>query len=124
MRTPESGTQYKNIARDHTVRHWKKLLGNSNNNNGLVTFQVTEWKQEWYRRLLEKKPLMVISQDICFCFKITMEGSEEVQALKSTQEEADACLLFHAADIASSGFKAIIMVSDDTRLHHLPCIQW
>ena len=48
------------------------------------------------------------------CFQITDTDNREVPELKSSQEEADTRLLFHAQHAAHTGSAAIILVADDT----------
>ena len=48
------------------------------------------------------------------CHKITPEGSEEVHVLRCMQEEADGCLLLHAAHATGEGCKAVVMSSENT----------
>ena len=48
------------------------------------------------------------------CFKITANDVEEVNDLKSVQEEADTRMMLHAVHIARFADDAIIISSEDT----------
>lgn len=71
-----------------------------------------EWKKSSYIDKLQGKILYVTTEDKCY--SIGADGSEEVLALRSTQEEADGRLLLHAAHAASAGYKSVVINSEDT----------
>ena len=48
------------------------------------------------------------------CHEITPEGSEEVPVLRCMEEEADGCLLLHAAHATGEGCKAVVISSENT----------
>ena len=78
----------------------------------LITFIVKEWRKEACRQKLEGKLLYANALDTCY--RITIEGSEEVPTLKSQQKETDERLLFHASHAANKGFNSVLICSEDT----------
>ena len=48
------------------------------------------------------------------CYRITSDGSNEVQALQCQQEEADGRLLLHATHAAEEGYEGVVVCSEDT----------
>ena len=48
------------------------------------------------------------------CYRITSDGSTEVQELQCQQEEADGRLLLHAAHAAEEGYEGVVVCSEDT----------
>ena len=87
-------------------------LSKFNNKTSLITFLVNEWKKVEYTEQLHDKVLFATYDDKCH--KITPEGSEEVPGLRCMQEEADGCLLLHAAHATGEGCKAAVISSETT----------
>jgi hypothetical protein len=48
------------------------------------------------------------------CYRITSEGGQVIEALQSSQEEADTRMLLHAKHAAQAGCKSVIIASEDT----------
>lgn len=65
-----------------------------------------------FREELQQKVLYATVSDKCY--RITSDGSNEVQALQCQQEEADGRLLLHAAHAAEEGYEGVILCSEDT----------
>ena len=112
LRGEESGHQLVNITSTQIVRQWRNFLTRVSNKTSLITFIVKEWRKEACRQKLEGKLLYANAGDTCY--RITMEGSEEVPTLKSQQEEADGRLLLHASHAANEGFNSVLICSEDT----------
>ena len=112
LRGEESGHQLVNITSTQIVRQWRNFLTRVSNKTSLITFIVKEWRMETCRQKLEGKLLYANAGDTCY--RITMEGSEEVPTLKSQQEEADGRLLLHASHAANEGFNSVLICSEDT----------
>ena len=108
----ETGHQLQGITGTQIVRQWRSFLTRVSNKTSLITFIVSEWRKAEYRAKLQEKVLYVTVNDKCY--RITSHGSEEVPALQCQQEEADGCLLFHAAHAAGEGYQAVVICSEDT----------
>ena len=106
------GTEFKNFSTGHSVQQWRKFLACTSNKTSLIKVVVQEWQQQKNRERLADKVLYVTLQEKCY--KITSTGSEEVEELKSTHEEADTRLLLHALHASLAGHRSLIIVSDDT----------
>ena len=111
-RTTVSGTQFRNITSGHKVQQWKKSIADPSNKTALTSFLSTEWQQDNYRTKLGDKILFVTSEEQCS--RITADKVEKAEELKSTQEEADTRLLFHADHAARAGYESVIIASEDT----------
>jgi len=112
LRGEESGHQLVNITSTQIVRQWGNFLTRVSNKTTLITFIIKEWRKEACRQKLEGKLLYANAGDTCY--RITMEGSEEVPTLKSQQEEGDGRLLLHASHAANEGFDSVLICSEDT----------
>ena len=106
------GTAFKHIAPGHSVQQWRKFLACPSNKESLVQVVVEEWKHAKNSKKFIGKDVYVTVKDKCY--KITQSGSEEIEELKTTQEEADTRLIFHAKHAAKAGYKCLIIISDDT----------
>jgi len=53
-------------------------------------------------------PVLLLNQP-SDCYEITSQAANIVEELNSTQEEADTRLILHAAHVAKSGYKAVVM---------------
>ncbi|KAK5859272.1 hypothetical protein PBY51_003352 [Eleginops maclovinus] len=104
--------QFKNIAPGHNIQQWRKLLCSSSNKASLIKFLVDEWKGPKQREKLQNKTLYVTCEEVCY--RLEKEQLEEVTELASTQEEADTRILLHALHAAESGYKAVVIVAEDT----------
>ena len=111
-RGADIGIQFKNIVSGHNIQQWRKLLCSAANKTSLIKFLVEEWKRPEHRDKLQVKTLYVTCEEVCF--KITKDQWEEVTQLRSSQEEADTRMLLHALHAAESGYKAAIIIADDT----------
>lgn len=108
----DMGIQFKNIVSGHNIQQWRKLLCSAANKASLIKFLVEEWKWPEHRDKLQGKTLYVTCEEVCF--KITKDQWEEVTQLRSSQEEADTRIILHALPAAESGYKAAIIIADDT----------
>ena len=66
-----------------------------------------------YLKELGSKVMLVTCGEVCY--KLTTGGADEVLELLSTEEEADIRLLLHAAQAASEGHKAVVIISDEKK---------
>lgn len=80
--------------------------------------QKESWKDLQKRHQLCAKTMYVTVGEKCI--KLTQDSHQEVDALWSNQEEADTRLLLHVKH-ASENHQALVLVTDDTDVHHLPC---
>ena len=78
----------------------------------MIKFLVSEWQKPKYAEKLHDKDLYVTYLDNCW--KITDQSTEQVHGLSTQQEEADGCLLLHAAHAVAEGYSAIVICSEDT----------
>ena len=111
-RASTSGTQWKGIAPGHNILQWKKFLSNSENKTSLIIFLIEQWKLAKNRAKLQGKALYVTCGEICY--KLTKDVWEEIEPLRSTQEEADTRLLLQARHASDDGYKSIIINAEDT----------
>ena len=111
-RGADMAIQFRNIAPGHNIQQWRKLLCSSSNKANLIKFLVEEWKLPKYREKLNNKLLLVTCEEVCY--QISKEHCEEVSELKSTQEEADTCMLLHALHAAKGGYKSVVVIAEDT----------
>lgn len=107
-----TGTQWKNIAPGHNILQWRKFLNNPQNKTSLIKFLVEQWKLPTNRSKLQDKVLYVTCEELCY--KLTKEDFEEVDALKTSQEEADTRLFLHATHASENGYRSIVISSEDT----------
>ena len=110
-RGAEFGNELRNIQSEHKVQQWRNFLLNPKNKKAFTEFVVKEWKQDKYRTKLTGKVLFVTCESDC---EITSQAANIVDELNSTQEEADTRLILHAAHAARSGYKAVVVASEDT----------
>ena len=84
---------------------------NPTNKKHFIAFIAEQWQKVTYVAKLSGKTLFVTTEDQ----KKVSQGSVITKAdLRSTQEEADTRILLHAADAAKSGYKTILISSEDT----------
>ena len=102
-------TQFKKITPGQSVQQWRRFLACSSNKEGLIKVFVDQWQHPKHREKLS-------STELCkdTCYKIAVDGSEEVKDLKSSHEEADTRLLLHVFHCSAAGYKSLSIVADDT----------
>ena len=106
------GVLFKNIAPGHKVKQWRRFLSVSENKTNLIKFLVNEWRQTKYQEKMSAKIMYVTCEEICY--KLTPPGIGQVQELQSSHEEADTRIFLHANHASKSGYKAIVVISEDT----------
>jgi len=74
--------------------------------------QLDQWMQPAKMEKLQNKSLYVTCGEACYL--ITKDHWDEIQSLKTTQEEADTRMLLHAWHAAEVGFNSIIITAEDT----------
>ena len=79
------------VQEHHNIHQWRKLFCNAASKTSLIKFLVDGWKGP-------NKILYVTCEEVCF--KVNKNQWEEVTQLKSSQEEADTCMLLHALHAA------------------------
>ena len=95
----DEGVMFPHIMSDHRIK------------SKLVKFMVEDCKRPHLGEKYEGKVLYVTSCDKCF--KLSAERSEEVNEVKTAQEEADTRILLHAKH-AAADYGSITIVTDDT----------
>ena len=111
-RGAEFGNEFRIIQSEHKVQQWRKFLLNPKNKKAFTEFVVMEWRRDKYRTKLTGKVLFVTCESDCY--GITSQAANIVEELNSTQEEANTRLILHAAHAARSGYKAVVVASEDT----------
>ena len=91
------------------MQQWRKFLLNP---KSFTEFVVKERRRDKYRTKLTSKVLFVTCESDCY--EITSQAANIVDELNSTQEETDTRLIQHAAHAARSGYKAVVVASEDT----------
>ena len=86
-------------------------LRSSTSTTALIKFLCEAWKNDPYPEKLGSKVLFNTCEKQCF--KVTKEGSEAIDELTTTQEEADTRMLLHAKHV-SNNYKSIVIVTEDT----------
>eukprot|EP00794_Sanderia_malayensis_P011670 gene11670-12878_t len=112
LRGKETGHTLQSITGTQIVRQWRRFLTKVNNKNNLISFIVNEWVKAGYRERLHHKVLYATTNEKCY--RITADGSNEVQALQCKQEEADGRLPLHAAHASSERYCGVVICSEDT----------
>ena len=111
-RGAEFGNECRNIQSEHEVQQSRKFLLNPKNKKAFTEFVVKEWRRDKYRtKLTGKVPFVTCESD---CYEITSQAANIVEELNSTHEEADTRLILHAAHAARSGYKTVVVASEDT----------
>ena len=108
-RRSTTSTQWKNIALGHNILQWKKFMRNPENKTSLVKFLIQQWKEPANREKLHEHSLYVTCEEACYI--ITKDHWDEIQGLKSAQEDADTRLFLHAAE---DGYRSIVITAEDT----------
>ena len=107
-----TGIKFSSIVPGHKIKKWRSFLSEADNKTRLIQFLVSDWKSSSKRELILDKVLVVTCGTRCW--KITSDDSSEIVELESSHEEADTRLLLHAKHAADSGYRNIIVVSEDT----------
>ena len=110
LRGSVEGIKYAKIMPGHKIKQWQRLLSCGTSKTKLVQFIAEDW-QERLSKNLGTKTLYITSGEKCY--KITVDGSEEVGDLKSTQEEADTRMVLHASH-AAKNYDSVTIAADDT----------
>ena len=80
--------------------------------DALVEFLIDQWKKPEKRVKLQNKLLYVTCGEACYM--MTKDKWIEIEALKSSQEEADTRMLLHAQHASKDGFKSVVVTAEDT----------
>lgn len=110
-RGSDGGLLFTNIVAGHKIKQWRRLLSSSESKTNLIKFIVQDWQKQALRTKLHSKAMYVTCESKCF--KLTDGTFSEVEALFSTQEEADTRILLHtkhAAEVSTS----VIIAAEDT----------
>ena len=110
-RRSEDGVAFKKIMPGHKIQNWRRLLAGTESKNKLTSFLAENWKGQRKREKLGHRVMFVTCGDLCL--KLIHDSWQEVDELKSSQEEADTRLFLHAKNAADS-YPALICVSEDT----------
>ena len=86
-RGEELGLKLQDITASQIVRQWRSFLAHVRNKSSLISFLVNEWRKPDYTKHLNGKVLFVTTEGKCY--KVTMEGNQEVLELQSTHKEAN-----------------------------------
>ena len=87
-------------------------MSNPTNKKHFIAFIAEQWQKDRYVAKLSGKTLFVTTEDQCY--QVSQGSVITREDLRSTQEEADTRILLHAADAARSGYKTILISSEDT----------
>ena len=109
-----AGLQIQTIAPGQKIKQWRKFLAQKGNKVSQIKLLVQEWRSEKYLEKLGSlhKILFVTCEEKCYRFSAVR--CHEVPELECIQEEADGCLLLHAAHAAEGGIEAVIISLNDT----------
>lgn len=111
IRGSETGIRFTNIVPGHKILQWRRLLSCNASKTKLISFIVSQWKKPNMREKLGGKVMYVTCDDLCF--RLTRDDVIEEDDLKTSQEEADTRVIFHAKH-AAPHVSSIIMVAEDT----------
>lgn len=111
MRGSETGIRFTNIIPGHKILQWRRLLSCNASKTKLIRFIVGQWKKSNMREKLGEKTMYVTCDDLCF--RLTRGDVIEEDGLKTSQEEADTRVIFHAKH-AAPHVSSIMMVAEDT----------
>ena len=79
-------------------RDWKAFLCCDQNKQSFISFLLKEWQQNKYAMKLQDGKIYFVCEDTCYYLR-SQDGMEtitdEVEELKSTQEEADTKIVLH-----------------------------
>ena len=108
----QTGNEFRNIRPEHKLLQWRTFLSNPTNKKHFIAFIAEQWQKDRYVAKLSGKTLFVTTEDQCY--QVSQGSVITREDLRSTQEEADTRILLHAADAARSGYKTILISSEDT----------
>ena len=111
LRGAGSGIRFTNIVPGHKIKQWRRLLSCGASKTKLISFIVEQWEQPKMREKVGEKSLYVTCDHLCF--RLTCDSVNEVEALKTSQEEADTRVISHAKHAALQA-SSIIIVAEDT----------
>ena len=97
---------------DHNIHQWWKFLSNSTDKSLVIKFIAEECQNERHREKLAGKTIFVTTED--YCNEDSSIGMTARQELRSTQEEANTRVFLHGPHAAASGYRAVVITSDDT----------
>ena len=109
-RGSQEGVTFKTKRPGHKIKKLRRLLACSEKNK-ITTFLAESWKEESKREKLGSRTMFVMCEEKCF--KLIQETCAEMQALRSSHEEADTRLLLHAHHTAVND-QSLVVVADDT----------
>ena len=78
----------------------------------MIKFIVEEWQNEKHGEGLAGKTIFVTTED--HYYEVSSIGTTTREELRSTQEEANTRVSFHAAHTASAVYRAVVITSEDT----------
>ncbi|KAG0727608.1 hypothetical protein GWK47_034280 [Chionoecetes opilio] len=110
-RGAETGIRFTNIIPGHKIQQWRRLLSCGASKTKLISLIASQWKKPNMREKLGGKTLYVTCDNLCF--RLTRDNVIEEDELKTSQEEADTRVIFHAKHAAPL-VSSIIMVAEDT----------
>ena len=84
----------------------------------LFTTHWTEKNSACQKKLTQSEIIIYVTCDDK-CYKLSKDNTEEVDDLKTSQEEADTRMIFHAAHIGGLNYESIIFASIDTDVRFL-----
>ena len=100
-----------NIVVGHKIQWCRRLLRSSASKTALITFLCQARRNDPYPEKLGSKLLFITCGKQCF--EVTKDGSEVVDELATSQEEADTRTLLHTKHVSSNCIYMVI-VTDDT----------
>ena len=95
-----SGLANGSIVVGQKIKRWRRLLRSSASKTALIKFLCQAWRNYQYPEKLGSKLLFITRGNQCF--KVTKDGSEVVDELATSQEEADTCMLLHTKHASSN----------------------
>ena len=106
-----SGLAHGSIVVGHKIQWWRRLPRSSASKTALIKFLCQAWRNDPYAEKLGSKLLLIKCGKQCF--KVTKYGSEVVDELTTSKEEADTRTLLHTKH-ASSNYIHMVIVTEDT----------
>ena len=87
VRGEATGLAHCSIVADLKIQQWRRLLRNSASKTALIKFLCQAWRNDPYQEKLGSKLLFIARGKQCF--KVTKDGSDDVDELATSKEEAD-----------------------------------
>ena len=106
-----SGLTHGSIVVGYKIQWWRRLLRSLASKSALIKFLCQAWRNIPCPEKLGSKLLFITCGKQCF--KVTKDGSEVVDELATSHEEADTRTLLHTKH-ASSNYISMVIVTDDT----------